>query len=119
MWVTVAKWLGLIAVGLALVMGPMIWHGKKIDAAYLKGFQDGENSVLNRLKQDGINRATQDMQRAIERVEEDAEHDRKVATLEEALHAALQKKPKPAECRVTPAISDILRHAASGDFGSN
>lgn len=130
----ILKWLGLIAIALALLGGPVVYINTQLKSATKTGFDAGYAAAESKYQAGQLQQATrifrQQEHEGIEaqaRVKADETRQRNVLLLQDKLQKALQDneilaqkaeadKSIPAYCVLNSDVTDILRNAAAGKF---
>lgn len=125
MYLTIAKWVAVVAAALA-VIGVPIWYVDKVKGeAYKAGWQAAKAEC----EQDIAAAQNHVLSESMRIVESEAEKARKLATdlaiqrkaaktLKDKLDVALSKQPEATGCKLNDDVTDLLRFAANGDFSA-
>jgi hypothetical protein len=118
MWVTVAKWVGIIVVLVFAIGYPAYWHSKKVADAFQNGYNMGYAAGVSAVTQQNLKKQQEfnarEQVEAQTRLEQNEILQKQITTTENKLRVALANKPS---CAVDPVVAGILRSAAAGDFG--
>ena len=125
LWFTVARWLILGAVALALIGIPVVYHNRKV----VESFENGKQVGLAELEAKLAEASQKDAEEAEARVREEGRKaqealaraeaaERRTNYLSKKLKDALNENPLPAGCQLNESPTSILRSFADGNFES-
>ncbi len=120
-YLTLLKWLGLVALALALIAAPVVYHNRTVEASYQRGVTVGKAEEQSKyaleLVQAGEDQAqilSDESRRAADLATKlDAQRNYS-KSLREQLKAQNEKNPPAVDCITSPAVTNLLRDAANG-----
>lgn len=120
-YLTILKWLGLVAIALALLAAPLVYHQRSVNQAFergkLVGISEEKSKRAEELILDGENTAQlihDESQKAVVLAKSLAAQRNYSQNLQQQLKDLNDKTPPSVDCVATPAVTNVLRDAANG-----
>lgn len=125
-WGEIFLGIGAMALIVAIIGGPILYHNKRVDEEYAKGFRQGHSECMTKWNQFEAEKAENEKKtirtesnQAVRNISEEKRLRDKISKLEEQLRQKADEKPDIRGILFDPELVRVWKSALRGDFGGD